>query len=98
MEYSKYSIRLSQASQRDLDDLPARMLDELASKHFPRISQDPRKVGRPKSGVLSGIWGYDFGPKGGYRILYEIHDKERIVLVIAIGPHDQAYRKASRRR
>lgn len=73
------------------------MLDELAKKHFPAISSAPRKVGKPKKGILLGVWGYNWGPKGGYRILYEIYEKEKIVLVIAIGAHDQAYRKAGHR-
>ena len=92
-----YQLRMSRAAKRDLDDVPNRLLDALIQRHFPRIAANPRAVGRPKSGRLRGVWGYDFGPRGGYRILYEIFDGEREVLIIAIGSHDKAYRRALRR-
>lgn len=91
-------VILSSAAQRDLDDLPSPLLSSLGSTHFPRIGAQPREVDRPKKGRLSGVFGYDFGPRGGCRILYEVLDAKRLVLVIAVGPHDQAYRKAERRR
>ena len=93
-----YEVVLSSAAQRDLDDLPPDLLSALQTTHFPRIASHPRDAGRPKKGRLKGIFGYDFGPRRGYRVLYEILEAKRIVLVIAIGPHDQAYRRAERRR
>jgi mRNA-degrading endonuclease RelE of RelBE toxin-antitoxin system len=92
-----YEVVLSPAAQRDLDALPANLLVSLRNNHFPRIGANPRDVGRPKKGRLTGVFGYDFGPRRGYRVLYEILDAKRIVLVIAIGTHDQAYRRAERR-
>ena len=86
-----YEVVLSTAAQRDLDALPPNLLSSLRTTHFPRIASHPREVGRPKKGHLAGIFGYDFGPRRGYRILYEVLDAKRIVLVIAIGSHDQAY-------
>lgn len=93
-----YRIIIPPAAEKDLNNLPTRLLDALENTHFPRIAGNPRADARPKSGRLAGIWGYDFGPRGGYRILYEILDDTRQVLLIAIGPHDQAYRRAARRR
>lgn len=93
-----YEVVLSSAAERDLDDLPANLLSALRITHFPRIAANPRDVGRPKKGRLAGVFGCDFGPRRGYRILYEVFDAKRIVLVIAIGTHDQAYRNAERRR
>jgi len=93
-----YEVVLSSAAQRDLDTLPLNLLSALHATHFRRIAADPRSVGRPKKGRLTGVFGYDFGPRHGYRILYEVLDAKRIVLVIAIGTHDQAYRSAERRR
>ena len=93
-----YEVLLSSAAQRDLDSLSPDLLSALQNTHFPRIGAQPRTVGRRKKGRLAGIFGYDFGPRQGYRVLYEVLDTKRIVLVIAIGTHDQAYRKAERRR
>lgn len=93
-----YEVVLSLAAQRDLDTLPPSLLSALQTNHFPRIAASPRGVGRPKKGRLAGVFGYDFGPRRSYRVVYEVLDAKRLVLVIAIGPHDQAYRKAERRR
>jgi len=93
-----YEVVLSPAAQRDLDALPANLLASLRYTHIPRIAANPRDIGRPKKGALTGVFGYDFGPRRGYRVLYEILDAKHIVLVIAIGTHDQAYRRAERRR
>ena len=92
-----YEVVLSTAAQRDLNALPPTFLSTLQKTHFPRIAAQPRSVGRPKKGHLSGVYGYDCGPRRAYRVLYEVLDTKRLVLVIAIGTHDQAYRKAERR-
>ncbi len=92
-----YEVILSTAAQRDRDALPANLLSALENIHFARIADRPREVGRPKKGRLAGIFGYNFGPRRGYRVLYEVLDAKRLVLVIAVGPHDQAYRRAERR-
>jgi mRNA-degrading endonuclease RelE of RelBE toxin-antitoxin system len=91
-----YEVVISSAAQRDLDGLPQNLLSALRTTHFPRIAANPRDVGRPKKGRLAGVFGYDFGPRQGHRILYEILEAKRIVLVIAIGTHDQACRSAER--
>ena len=93
-----YEVVLSTAAQRDLNDLPLNLLSTLRTTHFPRMAANPREVGRPKKGRLAGVFGYDFGPRRGYRILYEVLEAKRIILVIATGTHDQAYRSAERRR
>jgi mRNA-degrading endonuclease RelE of RelBE toxin-antitoxin system len=93
-----YEVVLSVAAQRDLDGLPPNLLSDLQIMHFSRIGANPRGAGRPKKDRLAGVFGYDFGPRRGYRVLYEVFDAKRIVLVMAIGPHDQAYRRAERRR
>ena len=69
-----YEVILSAAADRDLNDLPASLLSSLRTTHFPRIGANPRDLGRPKKGRLAGIFGYDFGPRRGYRILYEVLD------------------------
>ncbi len=64
---ARYEVRLIPAAEKDLDDLPARLLDALKDRHFPAIAATPREAGRPKRGALAELWGYDFGPRGGYR-------------------------------
>jgi len=89
---------LSRAAAKDLQKLPHKLIDQLQSRCLPALSVNPRSAGNPKHGPLTGLYSYNFGPRGGYRIVYEVLDSEHLVLVIAIGPHDQAYRRARRRR
>ncbi len=89
---------LSRAAAKDLQRLPPKLIEHLQNKCLPALSTNPRGVGNPKHGTLAGLYSYNFGPRGGYRLVYEVIDGERLVLVIALGPHDQAYRRASRRR
>lgn len=97
-ETPHYQVVLSRAAAKDLQKLPTKLIAQLQNRSFPTLSVKPREVGHPKRGALHKLYSYDFGPRGGYRIVYEVLDRERLVLVIAIGPHDQAYRRAARRR
>jgi mRNA-degrading endonuclease RelE of RelBE toxin-antitoxin system len=92
-----YQLILHSAAENDLSDLPQRLQSDVVFKHLPKIATAPYKSGISKRGKLSKLRGYNFGPKGGYRIVYTILEELRQVMVIAIGPHDQAYRRAERR-
>lgn len=97
-ETPRYQVVLSRAAAKDLQRLPPKLIEQLQNRCLPALSVNPRSAGNPKHGPLAGLYSYNFGPRGGYRIVYEIIDSKRLVLVIALGPHDQAYRRARRRR
>ncbi|MFN4218687.1 MAG: type II toxin-antitoxin system RelE family toxin [Candidatus Bipolaricaulia bacterium] len=96
-EAPRYQLVLSRAAAKDLQSLPPKLIKQLQNKCLPVLSVNPRGAGNPKHGPLAGLYSYNFGPRRGYRIVYEVVDSERLVVVIAIGPHDQAYRRARRR-
>nr|BAL59559.1 hypothetical conserved protein [Candidatus Acetothermum autotrophicum] len=93
----RYQVVLSRAAAKDLQRLPRKLIAHLQNRGFPALADNPHGAGHPKHGPLAGLYSYNFGPHGGYRVVYEILDSERLILVIAIGPHDQAYRRAARR-
>jgi mRNA-degrading endonuclease RelE of RelBE toxin-antitoxin system len=63
---------------------------------IPRIVQDPRTVGERKSGPLKDCYGFTLSGSGAaYRLIYTVRDE--VVIFIAVGPHDAAYRDATKR-
>lgn len=49
---------------------------------------DPRTLGKPLSGDLSGLWRYRVGD---YRILAQIEDETLIIFVIHVGHRKNVY-------
>ena len=50
---------------------------------------DPRRLGEAYVGPLKGYWKYRVGD---YRLVCEIRDKARAILVLAIGDRKDIYR------
>jgi mRNA interferase RelE/StbE len=50
---------------------------------------DPRSIGKPLSGSLSGLWRYRVGD---YRVITRIEDDRMVILVVRIGPRKEVYR------
>ena len=58
-------------------------LDERIAGH-----DDPRRLGKPLTGDLAGLWRYRVGS---FRIICQIQDNELIVLVLAAGHRRNIY-------
>ena len=52
------------------------------------LVSDPRTLGKPLSGELSGLWRYRVGD---YRILAQIEDDKLIILIIHVGHRKNVY-------
>ncbi len=63
-----------------------RILAYLKEKIMPL--KDPRSLGKPLSGELSGFWRYRLGD---YRILAKIEDECFVILVIQVGHRKNVY-------
>ena len=92
----KYDVKLSTAAFRDIEQLPTRVQDAIETRHIPKIAAEPYAVSFPLRGNLRGLRSYHFGRRPEYRMVYYISENQ--VTIIAAGPHDQAYRRAGRRR
>jgi len=53
-------------------------------------SNDPRKLGKPLTGKLTGCWRYRVGD---YRIIAKLEDESFIVYVIRIGHRKRIYKR-----
>lgn len=94
-----YRYEFIEAAAKDLFKLTKRnqpLLHEITTRHIPAILKDPLKAGEPKRGDLAGVRAYNLKVDNvAYRLAYSVEGD--VVRFIAIGPHDEAYAKASRR-
>ena len=94
-----YRYEFGQAAAKDLFKLTrhnAKLINEIATRHIPEILRDPYDAGEQKRGELKGVWGYNIQLGGtAYRMLYTIAGD--VVTFVAIGPHDEAYARGTRR-
>ena len=61
-----------------------------------RLKKNPYICSSAKSGNLSNYRAMNW--KDGYRIVFEIDEESKQVIIISIDKHDEAYRKAERRK
>jgi mRNA interferase RelE/StbE len=81
-----YSVRLNRAARSELDRLDSRIRRQVLEKILT-LGENPQDVkqlrGRDRSYRVRS---------GEYRILYEIDDAARVVLVFRVGHRREAYR------
>ena len=83
----KYKIVFRKSVARDMRGIPSRDLRRIL-KTIDSLSGDPRPAGAER---LSGQERYRVR-QGNYRIIYEINDKEVIVIVVKVGHRRDVYR------
>ncbi|MCK9188981.1 type II toxin-antitoxin system RelE/ParE family toxin [Acidithiobacillus sp.] len=54
------------------------------------LLDDPRSLGKPLSGGLSGLWRYRVG---NYRVIANIEDRDVCILVVKIAHRKEVYRQ-----
>ena len=84
-----YSVELSRQAQKyyaSVDVATARRL----AQAFETLEENPRPPGcAALHGELEGKWRLRVGS---FRMIYEVHDAERRVRVVKIGPRGDAYK------
>ncbi len=88
-----YAVEFTPAALRAVKNLPKDM-QPLIIKAAEALARDPRPHGVEK---LSGDDHVYRVRVGDYRLLYEIHDRQLVVIVITAGHRREIYRKARRR-
>jgi mRNA-degrading endonuclease RelE of RelBE toxin-antitoxin system len=96
-----YDLDFSTSAAGDLEKLvkhnPA-LAVQLIVEHCPAIARDPQAAGEKKQGDLAGLRAYGFTFRGvAYRIVYEVDESRQRAIILAIGVHDVAYRRARNR-
>ncbi len=85
-----YELVLTPPARRALAErLPEAVAAAVIDFLTTALVDQPRRVGKPLRGELSGVWG---ARRGTYRVLYRIHDEPPEVVVVRIEHRGDAYR------
>ena len=83
-------IEFERNALKDLDKLGTAEARRVLAFLHGRVAvlDDPRGIGGPLRGSLSGLWKYRVGH---YRIIAEIQDERLVILVVRIGHRSRIY-------
>jgi mRNA interferase RelE/StbE len=85
-----YELVLTPPARRALTErLPEAVAAAVINFLTSSLVQEPRHVGQPLRGDLSGIWS---ARRGTYRVLYRVREDPREVIVLRIEHRRDAYR------
>lgn len=85
-----YELVLTPPARRALTDhLPEAVAAAVVNFITTALVEQPRRVGKPLSSPLAGVWS---ARRGTYRVLYRIQESEREVVVLRIDHRRDAYR------
>jgi mRNA interferase RelE/StbE len=84
-----YDLLDTPPAQRAMDRLPERVAAAIAELLTGDLLVAPRRVGKPLRRELAGIWS---ARRGSYRVLYEIDEEKRRVIVLRIDHRADIYR------
>ena len=84
-----YEVEITPEGLRHLNRLPIRVRDAALTSIFGSIAENPQRLGKPLVGELDGLYS---ARRGGYRIVYEIFEDDRIVLIHRIQHRGDVYR------
>lgn len=84
-----FEVRVAASAERQLARLPERMAAAVVEFLVGPMCVNPRRVGHPLQRELEGVWS---ARRGAYRVLYEIDDGARLVVVLRIDHRADVYR------
>ncbi len=70
-------------------DRPAQALIGRCLRERVQSAENPRQLGKPLRGEKNGLWRYRVGD---YRIICDIRDSDKVVVVLALGHRKEVYR------
>jgi mRNA interferase RelE/StbE len=73
-----FEVEITREGLRHLNQLPGKVRDAAIQAMLGRIAEQPRRVGKPVVGELTGLCS---ARRGDYRVIYEIDDDPKVVIV-----------------
>ena len=89
MTSGEWRLIVSPAARRNLEQLPDKALFAVLDT-LEAIAGSPRRLGKPLRFELADHFSARRGP---YRVVYRLDERERTVLVVAIGHRSDVYRR-----
>ena len=84
-----YEVEITPEELRHLNRLPEKVRNAALELVLGAISAEPKRVGKPLVGELTGLWS---ARRGDYRVVYEIDDDAWVVLVHRVQHRHDVYR------
>lgn len=73
-----YEVEITPEGLRHLNRLPAKVREAALAAIFGPIAENPQRLDKPLLGELEGLHS---ARRGDYRIIYEIHEEQMVVLI-----------------
>lgn len=84
-----YEVEITPEGLRHLNHLPEKVREAALATILGPIAENPQRLGKPLLGVLDGLHS---ARRGDYRIIYEIHESEQVVLIHRVQHRRDVYR------
>ena len=84
-----YRLRITPEGAHSLDRLPEKVRPAVAVTISGPLAENPQRLGKPLVGRLEGL---RVARRGDYRIIFEIYNDERLVVVHRVQHRRDAYR------
>ena len=86
---TRYRLEIRPSVEKTLRKIRDARLQQRLSEAFDKLAENPRRMGAEKLAGGKDRYRYRVGD---YRIIYEIHDKVLLVLILAVGDRKEIYR------
>jgi mRNA-degrading endonuclease RelE of RelBE toxin-antitoxin system len=85
-----YEVEITPEGLRHLNRLPDKVKAAVVETIFGPIAENPHRAGKPLKGELQGLYS---ARRGEFRVIYEIDEATRVVLVHRAHHRRSAYRR-----
>jgi mRNA interferase RelE/StbE len=85
-----YEVEITPEGLRHLNRLPAKVRAAVVETILGSIAENPRRAGKPLRGELEGLYS---ARRGEFRVIYEIDEEARVVLIHRAQHRRSAYRR-----
>lgn len=88
-----YTVSTKRSARKAIDKIPQRKARERVEDAIENLGKEPRPPNSKKLQGKHAIYrGIDVGGVGGeYRIIYEVRDDERVIVVVIVAQREGAY-------
>ena len=84
-----YEIEITPEGLRHLNRLPEKVKAAVIETIFGSVADNPQRAGKPLHGELEGLYS---ARRGDFRVVYEIDEAARVILIHRAQHRRQAYR------
>ncbi len=84
-----YEVEITPEGLRHLRKLPEKVKVAVLETSFGSIAENPQRAGKPLRGELEGLFS---ARRGDFRVIYEIDEEARIVIIHRAAHRGTAYR------